>query len=197
MAWGVVGFAISSLCFLVLAQSSRKETVAGYLAPASGTARVFVPRPGVVRSVHVTEGQVVEAGQPLLTIDTDHIAASGEDLNATMLSTLETQRERLRHQIKAESKRTFSEQRRLETKIQELGTELAHLNGQVALQGERIELSKNLIPSANQLSARGLLSDIEHKRRMESLLEQRQNLMGLEQQIAARRGQLAEAKYGV
>ena len=59
MAWCAVALIAIVLIFLFLAQYSRKETVAGYLTPTAGTARIFVPRQGVVRTVHVEEGQEV------------------------------------------------------------------------------------------------------------------------------------------
>src|SRR5919206_4040152 len=92
MAWSAVALVAVIFVFLFLAQYSRKETVVGYLTPASGTARIVVPRQGVIREVHVREGQEVAEGQPLLTIDTDQIAATGEHVNATMLATLSQQR---------------------------------------------------------------------------------------------------------
>jgi membrane fusion protein len=54
--------------FLFVAPYARKETVAGFLLPTAGIARVHVPRPGIISGVHVREGQEVEEGQPLLSI---------------------------------------------------------------------------------------------------------------------------------
>ncbi|WP_046867601.1 HlyD family secretion protein [Microvirga massiliensis] len=197
LAWSAVALVAVIFVFLFLAQYSRKETVAGYLTPATGTARIFAPRLGVIRAVHIEEGQQVEEGQPLLTIDTGQIAATGEDVNTTMLATLNQQREFLSRQIDAEQQRTESEQQRLTATIHGLGTELVHLKSQVALQTERIRLAETLVAPATQLSAKGIMSDIELKRRQEALLEQKQNLTALHQQIAARQSQLAETRYSL
>src|SRR4051812_8170533 len=53
---------------------ARKETVAGYLRPQSGTAKIFAGPRGTIREIHVQDGQQVEQGQPLLTIQTDQVA---------------------------------------------------------------------------------------------------------------------------
>src|ERR1700692_4223200 len=45
MVWCVAAAAAAVIAFLFFAQYARKETAAGYLAPASGTARVFAPQP--------------------------------------------------------------------------------------------------------------------------------------------------------
>jgi membrane fusion protein len=197
MAWSAVALVAAIFVFLFLAQYSRKETVSGYLTPATGTARIFAPRLGVVRAVHVEEGQIVREGQPLLTIDTDQIAASGEDVNAAMLSSLNQQREMLNRQVQAEEQRTRSEQQRLNALIRGMEAEIASLKSQVAVQTERIRLSETLVAPATQLSAKGIMSDIELKRRQEALLEQRQNLDALNQQIAARQSQLADTRYSL
>ncbi|MBS3649043.1 HlyD family efflux transporter periplasmic adaptor subunit [Pseudaminobacter sp. 19-2017] len=48
-----------------------------------------------------------------------------------------------------------------------------------------------------KLSAKGIMSELELKRRQETLVEQRQGLTALRQQIAARQGQLAETRYSL
>ncbi len=67
------------ISFLFFGQYSRKETVVGYLTPTSGTSKVFVPQLGTIREIHINEGQQVHEGQPLLTVDTNQIAANGLD----------------------------------------------------------------------------------------------------------------------
>lgn len=195
ISWSAVAMVGTIFAFLFLAQYSRKETVNGYLIPASGILRIVVPRAGVVRTVHVQQGEEVEQGQPLLTIDTDQIAATGEDVNAKMLETLVQQRRLLDQQVQAEEQRTLSEQQKLAAAIRGLETELSHLKGQVIIQLQRIDLSEAIVVPAAQLSAKGYMSDIEHKRRQEALLEQKQNLIALNQQIASHESQLTEKRY--
>src|SRR3954454_3258436 len=67
MVWSVSAIAAGAIAFLFVAQYARKETAPGYLAPISGTARVFVPQPGTISMVHVRQGDTVEKEQPLLT----------------------------------------------------------------------------------------------------------------------------------
>src|SRR3977135_2047772 len=75
------------IVFVSLAQYARKETVVGYLSPASGTARIFVPRQGTIEAIHVEQGQEVQERQPLLTIATNEVAAAGEDITIAQLAT--------------------------------------------------------------------------------------------------------------
>ena len=86
-AWFITVAIALIISFLFLGQYSRKETVVGYLTPTSGTSKVFVPQLGIIREIHIKEGQQVRQGQPLLTIDTDQIAANGLDVIGTLRRT--------------------------------------------------------------------------------------------------------------
>src|SRR5215211_653906 len=88
--------------YLFKAEYARKESVVGYLTPTLGTSKIFAPQQGTIREIYVKEGDQVEEGQPLLTVETNQIAANGRDVNATMLDTLTSQKDLLTHQITAE-----------------------------------------------------------------------------------------------
>ena len=180
--WAIAAFVALVIIFLFLAPFARKETVAGYLMPTAGTARVYAPQPGIVSAVQVQEGQDVEEGQPLLSVTTAQVAADGQDVNLAMLDALVRQRDLLTRQIPAEEVRTRSERERLAALIQGLEAEAAHIEGQMATQRERIRLMEGLVAVAARLNPRGYVSDLEYRRREEALLEQRQNLDVLGQQ---------------
>jgi membrane fusion protein len=78
-----------------------------------------------------------------------------------------------------------------------LEAEISSLKSQIALQSDRIRLSDTLVAPAAQLSAKGFMSDVELKRRQEALLEQKQSLNALNQQMAARESQLADTRYSL
>jgi len=185
------------ITFLFLGQYSRKETVVGYLTPTSGTSKVFVPQQGTIRKIHINEGQQVREGQTLLTIDTDQIAANGLDVNVTMLETLRSQQDLLTGQIAAEEQRTKSEGERLTAVIAGLEVEISQLQAQLKIQGERIRVEGEFVASAAALRKEGYMADADFKRRQVTLLEQKQNLNSLNQQLAARQNQLTETRYSL
>ena len=126
-SWFLVTIVALIAAFLVRGEYARKETVVGYLTPTSGTSKVFVPQQGIIREIHVKDGQEVEEGQPLLTVETSQIAANGRDVNADMLESLNSQQDHLNKQIVAEQKRGQSEQRRLTDLIAGVNAEIAQL----------------------------------------------------------------------
>lgn len=195
LVWLLTGAVAAILAFLFSAQYARKETVLGYLAPAAGTARVFAPQQGTVSTIHVEQGQHVEEGQPLLSVAIEQIAANGEDVNAAILATLERQKASLTWQMGAEAQRAASERERLLSQIGTIGTELEQLDAQLSLQRERIGVVEKLVAAANRLAPRGLVSEIERRRREEALIEQRLSLNAAEQQRTLRQGQLADVRF--
>ena len=143
----------------------------------------------------MTEGQDVEEQQPLLTIATSQISDTGEDVNAVILSRLLRQREELNRQIVGEAQRQASERERLTLLIQGAKDEITQLQGQIPLQQERIELVESLVASVAKLAAKGIVTDVEFKRRKSDALDQKQNLNSLRQQLAARRNQLTDTEF--
>jgi membrane fusion protein len=183
--------------FLFVFQYARKETALGYLTPTKGTAKIFVPRRGAIREVHVGDGDAVTEGQPLVTVETDQIAADGSDLNAEVLATLLAQKESLGKNIKAEEQRADSEHERLTSLVRGLEAEIAQLEAQRKLQSERLSIVGSELEAAKDLRAKGYMTAIEHRKRQIAVLEQQQVLRGLDQQIAGKQNQLTEARFSL
>lgn len=196
-AWFIMAVVAAVVTFLFFAQYARKETVTGYLMPASGTARVLAPQPGTVSAIHVELGQRVDAGQPLMTVTISQVASDGEDVNAAILSTLTQQKNQIIRQIATEERRTASDRDRLMAQMRGLEAELGHLDAQIGAQQERIRIVERLVTSGARLSLQGLVSEADQRRREEALLEQRQSLNSLNQQYVARQSQLTETRFNV
>jgi len=195
LGWTLAGLVAVSLCFLSIAQYARKETVSGYLAPTFGTAKIFVPQQGFVKDIRVKEGQEVAEGDPLLTVVTSQINANGDDVNGTVLAVLAQQRNVIERQVAAEERRTASERDRLASTIKGIEGEIDQLEDQRNIQNERLKLSESFVATGAKLVASGALAAIELKRREQGALEQKQNVVTLDQQITARRTQLTDARH--
>src|SRR4029079_3632201 len=130
LAWMLTAVVAVAIVFLCFAEFSRKQTVAGFLIPASGTMKVFPTREGVVSDLHVAEGQHVEAGDPLFTVATPEVAADGEDVNAAKLASMRHQKDMLESQIAAEQRTEAAERDRLQALIASSGAEIGDIRGQ-------------------------------------------------------------------
>jgi membrane fusion protein len=194
ITWLLASFVVLILSLLAIGQYSRKATVSGYLIPASGTAKIFAVQRGTITKVLVTEGQEVQEQQPVLTIDTTQISATGEDVNAAILSTLLGQREQLNRQIAAEARRETSERDRLTRLILGLKNQVTQLEDQIPLQQDRIKLVESLVASISKLVEKGTVTVVEFKRRQSDAIGQKQTLNSLREQLAARQNQLTDAQ---
>ena len=197
MVWFISGAVAVAVAFLFHGHYARKETVPGYLTPAAGTAKVFPPQAGTVTAIYVEQGQRVAAGQPLLSVATNRTASDGEDVDAPVLRSLMRQKEALAAQVAAEEHRAASERDRLTAQLQAAQNELTQLLAQVSIQQERITLAERLLASGAPLAARGLVAEVEQRRREEALLSQRQSLSSLMQQVMARQGQHNETRFAL
>jgi membrane fusion protein len=195
LSWSLASLVAFILCFLSIAQYARKENVSGYLTPTFGTAKIFVPQQGFIKELKVKEGQEVAEGDPLLTVVTSQITANGDDVNATVLAVLAQQRDVVERQIAAEERRTASERDRLASTIKGIEGEIAQLEDQREIQNERLNLSENFVSTGATLAAKGVLPAIELKRREQAALEQKQNVVSIDQQITTRRTQLTDTQH--
>jgi membrane fusion protein len=195
--WFIAAAVALVVVFLLLAQYARKETVIGYLTPTAGTAKIFAFQTGTIIEIYVKGGQQVEKGQAVLAVETSQIGVNGEDINASMLVTLEAQRNLLKNQIAAEQERMKSEQARLTALISGLKTELSELQSEIESQNEGIKVSNQLVASVTELRALGLIREPEYRKRQLAALEQKQKLNSLNQQLADRENKLTESRYSL
>jgi membrane fusion protein len=197
VAWFLATSAAVIILFLFVAQYSRKEVAVGYLTPTTGTAKIFTPERGTIKAVHVEQGSTVREGQPLLTIDTDQIAADGIDVNASMLDTLRSQKALIAENINREEERTGSERERLTALVRGLGAEISQLQRQIELQTERLKVVESDFDAAAQLRSKGFMSAVDFRRREVQVLEHRQAISALNQQLTARENQLTETGFSL
>ena len=197
MIWLTFAASTTVVVFLFVAQYARKEVAPGYLAPVSGSARVFALQPGTISAVYVRQGVDVDAGEPLLAVATTQIAGNGEDVNAVILANLEQQRLALTRKIADEVRRTNLERQRMTAQIAEHETVLHQLQEQAADQRARIGIANKMMLAGAELRTKGLVSEIDQHRREKSLLEHQQALIQLAQQMTSRAGQLSEVKFNL
>jgi membrane fusion protein len=195
LVWSVVLVSACIVVFLFFAEYARKEVAVGYLAPESGSARIFAPQQGTVSAVYVEQGQRVEEGQPLLAIETSEIANDGQDVNTSVLRTLDEHKAALINQINSEIRHNSSERDRLTAQAQEIEKELANFAAQLTIQRSRIDLQEKVVAAGATLRVSGLVSEVDQRHREQELLEQQQALISLNQQMMSQQAKLTETRF--
>ncbi len=76
-------FCLAMVSMLYFGSYSRKATVDGFLLPDKGVVQISSPRSGRILHIHVEEGQEVEAGSLLFTVDVSAESVSGDTIAAS------------------------------------------------------------------------------------------------------------------
>lgn len=106
---GLLGAIIAGIGIaLFLGSYARKETVSGWLIPDKGLVKIVSPQLGTIATVHVEEGQAVDAGAHLITLNLDTVFAGGDGVIETALSELEAQIAERQKLIKLTARRKSS-----------------------------------------------------------------------------------------
>lgn len=171
--------------FIASSSYARKETVTGHLFPDRGLVKVRAPRTGVVGQLHVEEGQLVQKGQSLLTLQGEVITESGVEVGQVMLAEVDNQLMHLAVRESLEVRRRQAEQARLEVELQGLEAEKSAIDEQLSVQKQIVATARENYDQLRSIAEQGYISAIDHNAKYEDLLGNRQLLAGLVQKSAA------------
>ena len=194
LTWLLVLLVGAASVVLATGTYARKETAPGFLATTIGIAKVVPPRAGIIISVNVQEGQLVEAGAPLLTVKVGQSDDSGSDVDHSVLQSLARQRTALLDQVALEQAKSEAERQQITHRVEGVGNELVALQAELAAQRERTQVADDQVVAVRDLVKQGYISVVEFKRRQDNLLAQRQNEAALERQIAERNAEAAQQR---
>jgi membrane fusion protein len=195
LVWLLAVLVCATIAFLSVGDYARKESVSGFLAPTIGVAKVFPPRGGLVTAVDVTEGQLVEAGAPLLTVQVGQDDGQGSDVDGAVTQAIVRQRAALIEQAELETTKALTERQRLRDQIDGLGQEVASLRAQLATQHARSLVAEEQVTAVRGLVAQGFISIVEFKRREDNFLMQRQSEAALSGQIAEKEAASIQSRH--
>lgn len=185
-----VSVVVASL-FIATQTYARKEHAAGFLLPTTGIARIVPPRAGTITAVAVSEGQHVEPGAALLTVTDAATSEYGENIDAAKIDELRKQRDRLTDQIALERDKAVIEAQRLQGQIESGSTQIAELQRQLAIRIDRIEIARQQLSGAIELTGKGYLSKVELRRRQDAYLGEREIHSVLTRDQTAKQAELA------
>jgi len=192
----VTGFiALSVLAmalFIATHDYARKEHASGFLVPTEGIARISPPRAGTITAVHVSEGQHVGRGGPLLTVTDPETSARGENIDDAKAARLREQHAQLQDQIRLERQKAEVEEQRLQSQIRGISDEIAALARQQAIQTERVKIANRQLAGAIELADKGYLSKVEMRRRQDAYLAEQQSESALAKERADKEAGLSQ-----
>ena len=175
----------TAIAFISIGSYARKETVQGFLSPDKGIVRIHAPRIGVVGQLHAREGQLVNAGDPLLTLLGETVTGSGLNVDQEQLSVIQAQLREIDIRISLEKRRREANEKRLSAEVTSLVSESSAVDGQVRIQRQLlISLQKNY-DRISGVVENGFISAAEYISREETLIHSKQALAILLQKQTA------------
>ncbi|MBY0319027.1 MAG: HlyD family efflux transporter periplasmic adaptor subunit [Reyranella sp.] len=183
--------------FLARGAVPRVESAQGYLEPAGGVARVRAPRQAIVEAVHVKDGQLVQRGDLLVTLQSGQITPSGATAETQISGQLQTQRQDIEAQLSREQDWRRNEERRLIAKVDDLVHDLDLLERNIATQQEQMALAQRQAERIRNLAERGTISLDELQRREIAALNQKLAVQTSEREQSAKRAELVQARIAL
>ncbi len=193
-----LALAASILIFLFVGRYTRRETVTGQLVPSAGLLNIVAPGTGTISRLDVRDGQVVKAGEVLLTVSSEQDSAALGDTHALVGRQLDAQRSRLQGDLRNQQQLSQQQAAALRAKTTLLHAQLAQIVGQLAIQQQQVDSNQHMLERMQPLAAKGYVSGLQiqqqraaalnaqaqYKALVRQQLDTRQQLDATQQQLA-------------
>lgn len=184
----VLAFAALLAAILIFGHYASRAQVKGIVAYDTGIARVYPSQTAEVRAFHVTNGQHVEAGTPLVTL----AIAQGQGGVATQLGQLGLQDQELARQQQLAASLGSAEIDALEKQKASIAADIASLDRQRIFAENQLRLAESATTRAARLAAQGAGTQRQVEDSRSALLARRAEAEQLTEHLISQRQALAQ-----
>ena len=161
-----------ALAYLVWGEYTKKAKASGYVIPNDGVIKLAPQSGGLLTELRVKEGQQVEQGQVVGTINTERTTANGE-AQAEIMKQLTARRSSFLQDKEKISALYDQQQKAAADRRANLTSELAQLDRNLQIQRKRLTISESILATQRRLHSEKFISDLAlQQREQESLTEQ-------------------------
>lgn len=146
------------LIFLSQATYSRKETVKGYLLPERGVVKVFSDRVGVIESLYVKEGDLIQQGEALLKVKNSQSLPTGVELSVALSKEISNQIESLENEYLVTTELNEKELVRLNNQKKQLSMSLSTIRKAKKTSLDKINLKNSQLLKNKKLFENGYIT---------------------------------------
>jgi membrane fusion protein len=189
-----LALAAATVALISFGSYARRVDLQGTILPDTGIIAIAAPSSGWVESLAVTEGESVEQGNPLYTIDVDTTTEAGgvqKLVNHVLLS----EREMLNDQIDRKVRMSDETQRQLKQKIANLNLQINQLGKQITMQQGFFKTLNDEYNLFRNLVERQHASLNEFDTRQQAWMQSQTKLQDLERDTIRLNGDLNDAQY--
>lgn len=192
---GILGCAfIVAVAFVCLGSYSRIETVQGVISTDLGVLVVSPQRTGVLQTLLVNDGQEVKAGQIIARLSTEDMMVVGGSAQEKLMGSIDDQKGRVQIQLTQASVASSAEQARYRTTIAGLQAEVGSLDERIVVETEILSGANEDYLQVQELVEKGFYSKAEIRKRRETLLTHRKQIVELNSTRASKISAIAETK---
>lgn len=185
--WAVTVFAVIAasliVFFLVFGSYTRKTPVSGQLVPVQGLSVVVAPAAGVVTRLHVEEGEQVQAGQPLVTLQMPRSIDDARDAHAATAAQLESRKQRSEQARQAQSDLLEARRVGLSAQMAATRSELEQMLLEVATRQEQVALARQTLERLQALREEKFVSELQLKQQQALVLDYTSEVQLLQRQV--------------
>lgn len=184
----IVGLAVvivlGSVLFAVNASYSRIEQVSGWVVPEGGLIRVTARQGGTIDALHVSEGDLVKAGDSLAEMRLSTDTAQG-DSGATIAAFLGVELQAAQAQAEAERERLLAQQTSLQIQREAMVQEIEASRQRIDTMQARLHLVENSTERVKAIADRGFASSKAVEESEMGVLAARQELVDVRTSVMA------------
>ncbi len=172
----------TGLVFICFTNYTRKETVQGQVTATDGALRIVATKSAVADQVLVEEGQVVEAGQELISLNSNQRLKYGDSVADKLQENTQEQFAAHHQQLAARKEQLRSQKDELLVRHTGLEQDLKQLASTRELQQQRVAMQEQTVQTLRKLGEQGHIAALTVRAKEEELIATRQNLVNLERE---------------
>jgi membrane fusion protein len=189
-----VALAAATAALITFGGYSRRVDMEGAVLPSAGLIAISSPSPGWIAALAVREGEAVERGALLYTLDLDTATKDGRT-QQQIINAQTAAREMLTQQIGRKTRMSEETQKELRQKIENLKVQIDQLGGQVAMQQGFFKIINKEYNLFLGLVERRQASLNELDSRQQAWMQSQSKLQELESSKLRLKGELNDAQY--
>lgn len=184
---------ITATTLLVYGSYARRVELHGVVLPLTGLVQVMSPSTGWVEVLNVHEGDIVNSGMPLYSLNTDTATRNGAT-QQQILHSLAAQRSKLLLQINRKTVIRDQRSAELRDKIENLAAQIQQMNVQIAVKNEFVrKLTKDFADYAGFIT-KGIGNLNESQIQQQNWMRSKDELEELRSRILRLQGQQIETQ---
>jgi membrane fusion protein len=171
----------------------RTEAVSGHLVTQEPSLKVFARGVGSVAKLNVRDGQLVQRGELLATVDRSRLTDLGKIAEREILDSLSNRINLARNKIELADSEAVEQRSAALAALRSAEANLVIIQHQRALQQDVVESNERIFQNIEPVMKRGFLSRLEYEQRLQTLLSSKSALEGLRIQESSITAAIADA----